>query len=952
MGTQVSTHRHRIGGALAALALTLTGLTGLTATTPAGAAVPAAAAGGFTGVTPVRLLDTRSTPAGPTGAASGCVVGTRTLRVVGTGSPAPIDAAAVALNVTVVGPTIPGFVTVWPAGVNQPPASSLNYVGGQVVPNNVIVKVGSLGIVNLFASGGCPNLVVDIVGYFATGTPAQGGITGITPERLLDTRSPGQGPCVNGVRYAQVAGKAFSNVPATAAAVALNVTVVAPSTPGFLTVFPKGAAQPTASTLNYVAGEVVPNGTVVKVGQDGQIALYANAGCPNVIVDVVGYFAPGDPISAGGFFGVNPFRLLDSRSAGQVECVNGTRTFHLTAAGVDGSAVPSEARAVALNVTVTNPTVPGYVTVWPTGDPKPTASNLNYVVGQTVPNGVLVKVGTDQSVDLFASGGCPDLIVDVVGGFATTPIPLVTGCNVADALAAACSYFQQTSIAPPGTSIGEGFGKQAVSSDGRYVAFASGTTPQVFRRDMVTGVTQIVSHGPTGALGDDSSYDPAISADGRYVVFVSDATNLDPLGRDKMNFATEAYRWDANTDTLDRFEYDAARVGSEEPNDDAFTPSISADGDRVCIISGADNLVTIENPSLQGEALVYTFSTDTWVDASKEPLTISPPDGVDSAVISGNGRYVAFTTDDPNATFDTNETTDVYRRDLTLNTTEWVSRKAAGSGTGLPAALGASDQAISYDGRYVAFTSLSTEFDAFPGDVEPSVDARGTYDIFVRDMTTTAAGLNTRISVSSSGGVLNADSVSPIMSADARYVGYLTDATNAIASDTNGVTDLIVRDRQRTVNLLGSRGPTLAPVTTGVHDPVISADGTYVGFTSGQAFLPTDTNRADDMFLRLLQGSMTITGVSPTALTSGTAPTITVTGTGFAADAVPVVDGQGVTVSNVVVDGGGTQITFTLTVAASGATGRHDLWVRNPGNATMPYAGAVALGRTGLLRVG
>ena len=84
---------------------------------------------------------------------------------------------------------------------------------------------------------------------------------------------------------------------------------------------------------------------------------------------------------------------------------------------------------------------------------------------------------------------------------------------------------------------------------------------------------------------------------------------------------------------------------------------------------------------------------------------------------------------------------------------------------------------------------------------------------------------------------------------------------------------------------------------------------------------------------------MTITGVSPTALTSGTAPTITVTGTGFAADAVPVVDGQGVTVSNVVVDGGGTQITFTLTVAASGATGRHDLW-------------AVALGRTGLLRVG
>ena len=293
----------------------------------------------------------------------------------------------------------------------------------------------------------------------------------------------------------------------------------------------------------------------------------------------------------------------------------------------------------------------------------------------------------------------------------------------------------------------------------------------------------------------------------------------------------------------------------------------------------------------------------------------------------------------------------MYRRDLALNTTEWVSRKATGNGTGLPAALGASDQAISYDGRYVAFTSLSTEFDLLPGDVEPSVDAAGTYDIFLRDMTTTAAGLNTRVSLSSSGGALNADSASPIMSADARYVGYLTDATNAVTSDTNGVTDLVVRDRQRTVNILGSLGPSLAPVTVGVHDPVISADGTYVGFTSTQALLPADTNRADDTFLRLLVGAPTISGVSPTALTAGTAPTITVTGTGFAADAVPVVDGQGVTVSNVVVNGAGTQVTFTLTIAASGASGRHDLWVRNPGNATMPNAGSVTLGRTGLLRV-
>ncbi|MEY3361396.1 MAG: hypothetical protein RL531_1115, partial [Actinomycetota bacterium] len=737
----MSRYRRRVGGAFAAAALVATGSSALltrVATAPAGAAIPAAAPGGFTGVTPVRLLDTRNNPAGPTGAAPGCVAGTRALRVVGDGSPAPVDAAAVALNVTVVSPSVPGFVTVYPGGTPLPPASSLNYVAGQVVPNNVIAKVGGFGVVNLFASGGCPHLVVDVVGYFAAGTPAAGGITGIEPERLLDTRRPGEGPCVSGVRTAQVAGQPFSAVPAEASAVALNVTVVSPSLPGYLTVYPKGATQPTASTLNYTPGQVVPNGTVVKVGTDGSIALFANAGCPNVIVDVVGYFAPGAPTSAGGFFGVNPSRLLDSRTAGQVPCVNGTRAYTLTVAGVDGSAVPAESRAVALNVTVTGASVPGFITVYPSGTPRPTASNLNYVGGQTVPNGVLVKVGTTQNIELFASGGCPDLIVDVVGGFTATPIPLVDGCTASEALVAACRWYQQTSIPPPSTAIGEVVGRQAVSADGRYVAFASGTTSQIFHRDLATGVTRLVSHGPTGALGDDSSYEPAISANGRYVVFISDATNLTAI--EKTNFVQEAYRWDANTDTLLRIGYDPARVGDEQPNGDAWSPSISDDGNRICVISDADNLAVIENPSLIGEALVYTVSTNTWVDASKQPLIISPPEGVDSAQISGDGRYVAFTSDDPNATFDTNEAPDVYRRDLQTLTTEWVTRRPSGG----PATEGAGDQAISADGRYIAFVSLSSQWDFDPDDVG------FTYDVFVRDMTTSAV---TRVSRTPAGDV-------------------------------------------------------------------------------------------------------------------------------------------------------------------------------------------------------
>ena len=85
--------------------------------------------------------------------------------------------------------------------------------------------------------------------------------------------------------------------------------------------------------------------------------------------------------------------------------------------GVPGSGVGS----VALNVTVTNPTVAGFLTVWPAGADRPLASNLNFVPGQTVPNMVIVPVGANGQVSIFASSGSVDVIVDVLGWFPTGP---------------------------------------------------------------------------------------------------------------------------------------------------------------------------------------------------------------------------------------------------------------------------------------------------------------------------------------------------------------------------------------------------------------------------------------------------------------------------------------------------------------------------------------------------
>ncbi|MCA1702546.1 MAG: hypothetical protein LC808_04470, partial [Actinobacteria bacterium] len=104
---------------------------------------------------------------------------------------------------------------------------------------------------------------------------------------------------------------------------------------------------------------------------------------------------------------------------GQGPCVSGAAGRNLTVTGVGG--VPADAASVALNVTVVQPSAPGYVTVSPTGQPRPLAANLTYVAGQIVPNMVLAKVGTGGQINIFTSGDCPHVVVDVAGWFAAPP---------------------------------------------------------------------------------------------------------------------------------------------------------------------------------------------------------------------------------------------------------------------------------------------------------------------------------------------------------------------------------------------------------------------------------------------------------------------------------------------------------------------------------------------------
>ena len=201
-------------------------------------------------------------------------------------------------------------------------------------------------------------------------------------------------------------------VPTTATAASINVTAVTPGGSGFITVWPCGVARPLASNLNYVAGDVVPNGVLAPIGSNGKVCIYSLADT-DLVVDVAGWFE-GDA-----FVGATPLRLRDTR---QTSRVTSTRELVLQVADIDarkadGSAtrVPADVGAVALNVTVVSPDSAGFVTVYPCGT-RPLASNVNYVPGQVVPNGVIAPVSANGEVCIYSLAPT-DIVVDLAGWF-------------------------------------------------------------------------------------------------------------------------------------------------------------------------------------------------------------------------------------------------------------------------------------------------------------------------------------------------------------------------------------------------------------------------------------------------------------------------------------------------------------------------------------------------------
>ncbi len=250
--------------------------------------------------------------------------------------------------------------------------------------------------------------------------------TPLAPARLLDTRPAGAtvddlfeatGTVAGGSTVElQVGGR--GGVAPNAEAATLNVTAVAPTGTGWVTVYPCGEPQPNASNLNVVNGVNVANAVVAQLGEDGKVCLYASV-TMHLLADVSGV-AP----TASGFAGAAPERFMETRSGVQYTTIDGQfqgagqmaagSTTELQITGRGSTPISASAEAVILNVTAVTPPGSGYLTVYPCGETRPNASNLNFVPGRSTPNSVLVGIGTGGDVCIYNSSAT-HLIVDVVG---------------------------------------------------------------------------------------------------------------------------------------------------------------------------------------------------------------------------------------------------------------------------------------------------------------------------------------------------------------------------------------------------------------------------------------------------------------------------------------------------------------------------------------------------------
>jgi len=386
---------------------------------------------GFFALTACRIADTRAGSgfSGAFGAPFLSAGVARSFPILAGSCNVPAIAQAYSLNITVVPHGPLAYLSVWPTGQSMPLVSTLNDRAGQPLANAAIVSAGTDGAISLFATSNS-DVIIDINGYFAPPETPALAFYPTTPCRVVDTRAVGGSGLTGAFGPPQLTAGATQSfpipastcdLPPSAEAYSLNITVVPPGLFHYLTIWPAGQTAPPVSTLNDSSGTVLANAAIVPGGTNGAVDVFVSD-ATDVVIDSNGYFAPPGNPGALYFYPLTPCRVADTRAASDFTGAFGppqmtagsTRSFPIPSSSCG---VPTTAQAYALNITVVPPGPLNYITTWPTGLAMPLVSTLNDIRGAIVANAAIVPAGTTGAISLFTHNAT-DLVIDIDGYFA------------------------------------------------------------------------------------------------------------------------------------------------------------------------------------------------------------------------------------------------------------------------------------------------------------------------------------------------------------------------------------------------------------------------------------------------------------------------------------------------------------------------------------------------------
>lgn len=373
----------------------------------------------------------------------------------------------------------------------------------------------------------------------------------------------------------------------------------------------------------------------------------------------------------------------------------------------------------------------------------------------------------------------------------------------------------------------------SISAEGRYVAFevctnyvSNPTTPGlILRHDLQTGITDTgFANANVPMMSPEDIHTLDMTPDGRFIAFIAN-TNIASVD------STCVQLWDSQSGTNILVSLDLN--GNVAAGTVCDWPVVDASGRYVAFLCNATNLTT---NALTGE--FHWFVRDTLTDTTA--LVDMDTNGIGAGVIadapaamSADGRYVAFDAlDNGIVANDRNRASDVFMRDMIAGTSELISARqptlpalSANGNSGLTTFT------VSTNGRYVAFTS----------DADDLVlgDTNGYRDVFVRDL---QAGTNLLVSVSTNGTAADGMSFAPFISSNGRFVTFTSTARNLVPGDTNGFQDVFIRDLLlATTKLVSLSINNISPGNGDSSGGTVSADGRYVSFVSEARNLVTGT---------------------------------------------------------------------------------------------------------------